>query len=78
MPEVNQMPEFEERLEGHDQIREYLDPLMSRSYYFTKVRPRLLPILFERHYATRSRKNLPKVFTYKDLIQVWLIRARAL
>jgi len=70
------MAAIEERLEGHDQIRAYLDPHMSRSYYFDKVRPRIEPILFKR--PPGKKKNLPRVFTYKDLIQIFMIRVKNL
>jgi len=70
------MAELEERLDGHDEIRKYIDPEMSRSYYFKNVRPRLEAVLFKRGYTVRKKGNQTKYFSFKNLIQLFLIRTK--
>ena len=60
----------DERLEGHDQIRDFIDPAMSRSYYFKSVLPKIKVILMTKGYA---RTNKTKVFTYKTLLLARLL-----
>ncbi len=69
------------RLEGHDQIREFIDPLMSRTYYFKHIVPSLRPILFRRSYRPRLKAgetpggSKPRYWTYTNLVQIFLLKA---
>ncbi len=70
----------ESRLEGHDAIREYIDPRMSRSYYFKHIAPLIKPILFRRSYRQLPKKardsGEPRTiyWTYTNLVQEFLLR----
>ncbi len=66
----------DDRLEGHDEIRKYIDPKMSRSYYFKHIRPRIDPAIFTRTYIGRSKRCIMKHFSFKKLIQVYLLRTK--
>ena len=68
------------RLEGHDQIREFIDPQMSESYYFRHIAPQLKPILFIRTYRPRLKDgeapggSKARYWTYTNLVQTFLLR----
>lgn len=55
----------DELIEGHKQIRQFIDPNMGKSYYFEKVVPKIRDVLMERSYQKWGK---PRVFTYKTLL----------
>jgi hypothetical protein len=61
-----------ERLEGFEEIRRYIDPWMSRTTFYRYHRHRLEPYLYirPRHWA----KHLPRYFTFKRLLMVYMLR----
>lgn len=69
-----------ERLEGLEQIRKFIDPLMSRSTFYRKHRVALMPYLIERDgYWQKDRfagKPKPRYFTFKRLVVYYMLRRK--
>lgn len=64
-----------ESLEGHTEIREFIDAEMSASYYKKHIVPKIECILMERTYKKWGK---PRIFTYKNLLLARLLEIRKL
>lgn len=69
-----------ERLEGLEAIRTYIDPHMTRRTFYRYHRGPLGPYLFERKnwWKRKDRHGHPlkRYFTFKNLVQIYMIRRR--
>lgn len=66
----------DDRLEGMEAIREYIDPNMPKSTFYRKIRPHLDSILIEREYQYDRSK--PRYFTFKNMVQMFLLKIKKL
>jgi hypothetical protein len=62
------------RIEGLEAIREFLDPYMSRSYFYRHIRPELDSILLKRR--RRPNSSVPRYYTFEPLLIAWMIRKK--
>ena len=60
-------------IEGIEAIKDFIDPKMPMSYFWDKVRPELDDILFERQFRNVKGGNIPKLYTYSNLLQAKML-----
>jgi hypothetical protein len=70
-------PLDDERLEGLDAVRKFLDPTMSRTYFYKHHRHRLDYMLMEYRYWYRRKDNV-RFWTWKRLMMAYVIKQRVL
>ena len=76
-------PDVEERLEGLDEIRRFIDPKMGVTRFSKDHRKPLEPYImyytqwFRRTRADRHKKK-PKIFSFKRLILAYMIKQKRL
>jgi hypothetical protein len=67
----------DERVEGMDEIRKIIDPRMSRTVFYRKIRPRINHLLMERSQRNpRLRGNKPIYFTFRRFLYAWMIETK--
>jgi hypothetical protein len=64
----------EERLEGIDEIRKFIDPAMSRMTFYRHHREALRPWIVERKFWWKKR--LPQFYSYKRLIMLYMLKRK--
>lgn len=60
---------------GHKEIMAFIDPGMSKSYYYNKVLPRIKDVILQRGFAGWGKA---KVITYKTLLLARLLEIKVL
>jgi hypothetical protein len=64
----------EERLEGLEAIRKFIDPTMSERTFFRRHREALRPFIVER--KMWWKKRLPQYYSYKRLIMLYMLKRK--
>jgi hypothetical protein len=64
----------DERLEGLDAIRKFIDPSMCKRTFYQRHREALRPYIVERKYWWR--KKLPQFYSFKRLILLYMLRRK--
>lgn len=69
-----------DRLEGWEDIMEFMDPFMSRTYFNNHHREALLPYVIMRRSVqkplgtTHATSRLPNYYSFKQLILLYMVR----